>query len=107
MTSDNAINYINSFPHQSKKSLTEFVPNITNEENNLLSQMLEFNPFFRITAESCLKHSYFSDVTGCLPYCPSDTKIDLCADFENDLTMDKITELLWQEVNSFKMENNK
>lgn len=107
MTSDNAINYINSFPHQSKKSLTEFVPNITNEENNLLSQMLEFNPFFRITAESCLKHSYFSDVTGCLPYCPSDTKIDLGADFENDLTMDKITELLWQEVNSFKMENNK
>ena len=51
ITNDDAIKYIKSLPKRTKQTWEKLFPNITSELSDLLTQMLQFDPEKRITAE--------------------------------------------------------
>ena len=44
------------------KKLSSIFPSESEECLHLLKKMLEFNPYFRYSAEECLNHPYFEDI---------------------------------------------
>ena len=57
-----AKNYINGFPKQEKIELKQIFPKEDSDAINLMSKMLNFNPYFRITAKEALRHNYFANI---------------------------------------------
>ena len=54
--------FLNTYEHYKRKNLNTLFPAEEDEWIHLLSKMLEFNPFFRFSAEECMNHPYFSDL---------------------------------------------
>ncbi|KAK3537018.1 hypothetical protein QTP86_033405 [Hemibagrus guttatus] len=50
-----------NFSPQNSQPITEQIPELTNEGEDLLMKMLTFNPMTRISALKALEHSFFSD----------------------------------------------
>ena len=57
-----AIEYVKSFPPTSKKHFQDIFPACGREELDLLTRMLQFNPYNRISTKECLRHKYFEGV---------------------------------------------
>lgn len=68
ITRDSTIKYLNKFGEFHKKDFSEIIPGINKMEADLLSKMLEFNPYLRINAQSILLHPYFDKVVDKIPY---------------------------------------
>jgi mitogen-activated protein kinase 1/3 len=63
ITDAKAKNYIGEFPKHTKQDLSYIFPNENNTDAlDLLSRMLDFNPYFRITAKEALRHKYFAKI---------------------------------------------
>jgi len=54
--------YLKLLPKSKSRSFKEAYPDCTPEEIDLLTQMLKFNPFMRITAKEALAHDYFKEI---------------------------------------------
>lgn len=57
-----AKNYLNGFPKQDKVPLKSIFPKEDADAIDLLQKMLNFDPYFRITAKEALRHKYFAKV---------------------------------------------
>ena len=49
------------FTKRKAANLREKFPTVSDEGLDLLKKMLQFNPFFRPTAEECIAHPYFDE----------------------------------------------
>jgi len=48
-----------AFPKKERVDLSTVYPGAGEEAINLLHKILVFNPYFRLTIEECLSHSFF------------------------------------------------
>ena len=62
ITDEKALSYIRNFPHCDPADLTQIYPECHPEGLKIISQMLQFNPFFRPTVDELLASPYFDDV---------------------------------------------
>jgi len=62
VANERALEYLNTFPAQEKTNLKNYYPHASPEALNLLSKMIIFNPYFRITIDEALAHPYFESV---------------------------------------------
>jgi len=61
ISNDACINYLRTLPQQKPQDLESIFPGVSIEGLDLLSQLLQFNPYFRPTASQSLEHAYFKD----------------------------------------------
>ena len=84
------------------KKLREFVEDATFEEYQLLKCMLEFNPFFRVNADECLKLKYFRDTADKFSAEHSvNNSIKLKIDYEKNITMTFIKDEFKKEIEHY------
>ena len=62
ITDSGSKRYLNKLPKYRNRKVAELFPVSTKEEIDLLTQMLKFNPFMRITAKEALEHPYFKEI---------------------------------------------
>ncbi len=55
-------NYLRGLPRAPKREMSKMFPKEDAYTMDLMEKMLEFNPYFRITAKEALRHKYFADV---------------------------------------------
>jgi mitogen-activated protein kinase 1/3 len=99
---ENAILYLKSLKKRSKKNLkTKFVGS-SDEALDLLSQMLEFNPFKRISVENALEHIFFEDIRSKDKEQEANFRLEFDFDKDEDLTNEKLREYFIIVINSYK-----
>ncbi len=76
--------FLNTYTHHKGRSFTSLFPSEDDEWIHLLKKMLEFNPFFRSSAEELRNHPYFSDLHH---------KSKLEGEFIKNTNLDKINKL--------------
>lgn len=96
---------LKKYPRNSKKEWKEIFPCITKDEASLLSKMIEFNPYFRATAQECLQHPYFSDAIECIPFTPAEGDINLNMDKYKTIDRKLVKKIIWDEVEYYKVKN--
>jgi len=62
ITDQSALDYLSKFKPRPATNLRKRFTRITDSGLNLLSMMLQFNPFIRLTVEQCLDHPYFDSI---------------------------------------------
>ena len=105
ITIEENLKYIKNMTKIPKKRISEIFPGITSLEADLLSKMLEFNPYFRISAEECLKHSYFDNVVDKIPFQPSKDKIKLDFGIGKEMSVNALHEIIGKELHYYKKIN--
>ena len=102
VTSERARKFMSSLPVKKPVPLEEAFPQYKDENDalDLLRAMLTFHPEKRITVDAALEHPFLSSLHN-----PDD---EPCADFtfsfeyeSEELTSDRIQELVWEEVRGF------
>ena len=100
MTNQRARQYINSLPPREPVPWEQILAGGDPEEIDLISKMLKWDPRKRITVLEALEHPFFAEL-----HVPLDEPNGLPMhdfEFENeDLTFERIKELLWNEVRRF------
>ena len=59
VTDSKANEYLNAFPKSERVNLATVYPGAGEEAIDLLHKILVFNPYFRLSVEECLDHSFF------------------------------------------------
>lgn len=59
VTDTKASEYLNAFPSSERVNLATVYPGAGEEAIDLLHKILVFNPYFRLSIEDCLDHSFF------------------------------------------------
>jgi mitogen-activated protein kinase 1/3 len=54
--------YVKGLPKRAKTDLAKLYPKADKPTLDLLERMLQFNPYYRITAKEALRHKYFADI---------------------------------------------
>ena len=54
--------FFSTYDSYSGKKFSSIFPSENDECMHLIKKMLEFNPYFRYTAEECLAHPYFDNI---------------------------------------------
>ena len=54
--------YVKGLPKHPKKDLSKLYPKADKTTLDLLERMLQFNPYYRITAKEAIRHKYFADI---------------------------------------------
>lgn len=62
MTKPKSKAFLDTYESYNGKNFNSIFPNESEECISLLKKMLEFNPYFRYSAEECLDHPYFADI---------------------------------------------
>lgn len=57
-----AFAYVKKFEKRPPADLARLFPCVSESGRDLFKKMLQFNPFFRPTAEECIKHPWFDEV---------------------------------------------
>lgn len=96
-----AEDYIQIFQNKPGISLEEKYPNSSTEAIDLLTKMLCFNPFFRITIEECLNHYFFASVRDLDKESTAPKEIAFSFESEGDLSESRLRELVLEEVYYF------
>jgi len=60
VTDQKALEYLETFQHQSKIDLVSKYPGSSPEAIDFLNRVLVFNPYFRISLNDCLEHPLFA-----------------------------------------------
>ncbi|CDW76294.1 mapk-related kinase [Stylonychia lemnae] len=59
VTDSKAVEYLQAFPKREKVDLSTIYPGAGEEAIDLLHKILVFNPYFRISIDDCLEHTFF------------------------------------------------
>ncbi|KAK1611850.1 hypothetical protein QYE76_035523 [Lolium multiflorum] len=89
-------NYIKSLPHAPGIPLYSMYPQAHPLAIDLLQKMLIFDPSKRISVTEALEHPYMAALYDPSANPPAQVPIDL--DIDENLGLDKIREMLWQEM---------
>ena len=101
ITDKHAKEYLKSFGRKGKKNLKERFVGSTEESLDLLSKMIEFNPYKRITINESFNHPFFKNVRDLRMEKISNYTLNL--DYENlDLTVDELRTRFVEVINKFK-----
>lgn len=101
MTDQKALEYLSAFPKSDRVNLNTVYPGAGEEAIDLLHKILVFNPYFRISIDECLEHSFFKK-------CRKSEKEQAAAesihfDWEKEhLDRDKLRMLFVEEIDFFK-----
>jgi mitogen-activated protein kinase 1/3 len=76
--------YVNGYPKTISDGLISHLPNINKDALDLLKKMLEFNPYYRITAKEALRHKYFSNIRDKSQEIESKDSVTLFADMHRE-----------------------
>lgn len=102
VTDQKALEYLEAFPQHPKADLSKMYPGAGEEALDLLSRMLNFNPFFRISVDEALSHSFFKKVRKTEKEITAETEIQI--EFEKDsLDKKKLRQLFLEEMKQFKI----
>lgn len=93
--------YIQIFVAKPGINLQDKYPNSSSEALDLLSKMLTFNPYFRITIEECLNHAFFASVRDLDKENCADKVLSFGFESEGDLSEARLRELILEEVDYF------
>eukprot|EP00343_Euplotes_focardii_P002284 CAMPEP_0205806978 /NCGR_PEP_ID=MMETSP0205-20121125/10634_1 /ASSEMBLY_ACC=CAM_ASM_000278 /TAXON_ID=36767 /ORGANISM="Euplotes focardii, Strain TN1" /LENGTH=119 /DNA_ID=CAMNT_0053080601 /DNA_START=393 /DNA_END=752 /DNA_ORIENTATION=+ len=96
-----ADDYIQIFANKSGMSLQDKYPNSSSEALDLLSQMLTFNPYYRLDIEECLNHDFFASVRDLDKEKTAPKEIAFAFESEGDLPEKRLRELILEEVDFF------
>lgn len=95
------LSYIKAFPPKEPKNLAIIFRGASPTEIDLLSRMLVFNPYKRITITEILEHSYFTSIRQPAREFLAETPADFVFDNEADLTVARMKELFREEIINF------
>lgn len=59
VTDQKALEYLSAFPKSERVNLATVYPGAGEEAIDLLHKILVFNPYFRLTIDDCLEHTFF------------------------------------------------
>ena len=90
-----------AFPARQRTDLHTLYPGAGDEAIDLLSRILVFNPYFRITVDEALVHPFFKKVRK--PEKEVNSEVQIQIEFEKDhLDRKKLRQLFLEEINYFK-----
>mmetsp|Transcript_16392 Transcript_16392/g.18934 ORF Transcript_16392/g.18934 Transcript_16392/m.18934 type:complete len:175 (-) Transcript_16392:91-615(-) len=93
--------YIQIFTQRPCINFEEKYPNSSQESIDLLLKMLCFNPYFRITIDECLNHSFFASVRDLDKEQVAPHEVAYSFENEGDLSEERLRELILEEVDYF------
>jgi mitogen-activated protein kinase 1/3 len=96
-----AEDYIQIFASKSGSGLHDKYPNSSAEAIDLLSKMLTFNPYFRVSIDECLNHPFFASVRDLDKEVTASKEIAFAFESEGDLSEARLRELILEEVDHF------
>ena len=95
-----ALEYLDQFPPGDRADLKTKYPGSSPEAIDFLEKVLIFNPYFRISLESCLEHPLFANVRNLEKEAITGQPVDL--EFEKeDLNRDKLRLLILEECQHY------
>ena len=101
VSDEQAEEYIHIFSHKPGVSLEDKYPNSSPEALDLLQKMLIFNPYFRISVEECLNHSFFASVRDLDKENAAPSEISFDFESEGDLSESRLRKLILEDVYYF------
>lgn len=101
VTDEKARLYLSKFKTRRPADLSKKFPSCDPEGLKLITEMLQFNPFFRPSIESILKHPYFSKVTRFGTVQPAKEQIRLAFEASSKVSVAELRALIVNEVKSF------
>ncbi|CAI2361708.1 unnamed protein product [Moneuplotes crassus] len=96
-----AEDYIKIFANKPGVDFEEKYPNASKEAIDLLTKMLTFNPYYRITLNEILNHDFFASVRDLEKEITSPKEIAFDFEMEGDLSEKRLRELILEEVDHF------
>ncbi len=105
VTDTKALDYLGSFPKRERTDLTALYPGAGEDAIDLLSKILIFNPYFRITVDDALAHPFFNKIRKAEKEAESATHVELefdTTDKTKDLDSKKLRALFVEEIMWFK-----
>ena len=106
ITRETTLKYIKKFGSFQKNEFKTIVPGINQIESDLLSKMLEFNPYLRINAQSLLLHPYFDKVVDKIPFIPSKYLITLDFDLSHEIVISNVKNVIKKELEYYALKNS-
>jgi len=103
VTDIKATEYLKSFHKRPRADLSKLYPAADVGAIDLLTKMLSFNPYFRVTVPEALAHPYFVKIRDKGKEISSELKIKLEFEKGGELTEQKLRELYLEEANFFKL----
>ena len=101
VTDQKASEYLEAFPKRPKTDLNKLYPGAGEEALDLLSKILVFNPYFRISVEEALAHPFFKKCRKAEKEINADKEIEI--EFEKEhLDKKKLRQLFIFEITQFK-----
>lgn len=101
VTDQKASEYLEAFPKRPKTDLNKLYPGAGEEALDLLSKILVFNPYFRISVEEALAHPFFKKCRKAEKEINADKEIEI--EFEKEhLDKKKLRQLFISEITQFK-----
>lgn len=102
VTDTKALEYLAAFPARPRLDLNTLYPGAGADAIDLLTRILVFNPYFRISVEESLNHPFFKKVKKLDKEVSAAKEIQI--EFEKDhLDRKRLRELFLEEVHYFKM----
>jgi len=102
VTDTKAIDYLKGFPTRAKKDLSKKYVGSDKKAIDLLSKILVFNPYFRLTLDECLAHPYFDNIRDQRKEVVAQKKIELDFEKEGELGASRLRQLFTEEIMYFK-----
>ena len=101
VTDTKALDYLEAFPQHTKTDFNTLYPGAGEDAINLLSGILIFNPYFRITVDEALAHPFFKKIRKLDKEVTADRQIDI--EFEKEtLDKKKLRALFLEEMAYYK-----
>lgn len=101
VTDTKALDYLEAFPQHPKCDYNKLYPGAGEDAINLLSGILIFNPYFRITVDEALAHPFFKKIRKLEKEVTADRQIDI--EFEKEtLDKKKLRALFLEEIAYYK-----
>jgi mitogen-activated protein kinase 1/3 len=101
VTDTKALDYLDAFPQHVKTDYNQLYPGAGEDAVNLLSSVLIFNPYFRITVDEALAHPFFKKIRKAEKEVTADHEINIEFEKEN-LDKKKLRSLFLEEIAYYK-----
>lgn len=104
VTDDKALTYLRRFKQKLPLNLREKYPQCSDDALRMLSNMLQFNPFYRPSVDELIRDSYFDDVRQFAQAydCPEQIAFDFEDSSKQYVGLKQIRDLFIQEINYYR-----